>query len=661
MTARYRQSRNLFAASLVTVATVARAQTVIDRTTHADRLEAMWLAQCIANWTGLRGEGQRTQPPFPTDADWGTNLGRGTLEFVLQDPWGADDDTDIEYVWLHLMDQHGSALLSPEQIRDGWIAHVNRFIWVSNANARALMDRGVTPPGTGLASANNFWLQIDAQLTTEFFGAFAPGMPGIALELADLPIRNTASGHAAHASQYFVALYALAPLADTEAPLPERLEWLVEEARRWIPDSSKAADIVDFVLADYRANPDLDDWERTRDLVYQRYQLNPAANGFKYRGWTESSVNFASGIICLLYGQGDLARTIRIGTLCGWDADNPTATMGGLLGLMLGTDAVHAAFPGETLSDRYWITRTRDALPDYLPDDLSAEDTFSLMASRMLPLVDDAVRRGGGVVDQFGEGWIVPALPVDPLVQNPLASLDSRSQTLATRRAGGVVTGTSSVTSLTPSTRGVRQPSYFASAFHLDFSGRDVLIDADRRFYSTEGAALAPDTPITLTVTFDRDVVAGALRLIEGDHFDPPVSGGSFEDVAIELLIGGVWTPQPGLVPSEPLRADQPFQTIDWVLADPAACRGVRLTGLPGGSGRFVTASAIDILAPAEVQSRGFDLTGDGLVDIEDLYSWHRMPVDLTGDGVIDVGDKDALEQAVRWKELEDMQGHRRP
>src|SRR5690606_19354840 len=144
-------------------------------------------------------------------------------------------------------------------------------------------------------------------------------------------------------------------------------------------------DIVDFVLADYLANPDVTDWERTRDLVYERYQAQAAANGFAYRGWTESSVNFAGGLIALLYGEGDLRRTIQIGTLSGWDSDNGTATMGGVLGLMLGSDAVEAAFPEYTLSDRYDAWRTRDDLPDYLPADAAAQDTFTMMAGRMLP------------------------------------------------------------------------------------------------------------------------------------------------------------------------------------------------------------------------------------------------------------------------------------
>ena len=49
-----------------------------------------------------------------------------------------------------------------------------------------------------------------------------------------------------------------------------------------------------------------------------------------------SGINFASSLISLFYGEGDLKETIKIGTLAGWDSDNPTATWGGLLGFMYG-------------------------------------------------------------------------------------------------------------------------------------------------------------------------------------------------------------------------------------------------------------------------------------------------------------------------------------
>lgn len=55
---------------------------------------------------------------------------------------------------------------------------------------------------------------------------------------------------------------------------------------------------------------------------------------------------------------GDIKETIKIAVLAGWDADNPAATLGGLLGFALGRDHLEKAFGG-ALSDRFSIHRTR--------------------------------------------------------------------------------------------------------------------------------------------------------------------------------------------------------------------------------------------------------------------------------------------------------------
>ncbi|AGP42024.1 ADP-ribosylglycohydrolase family protein [Sorangium cellulosum] len=369
----------------------------LDRAAYAERLRAMWLGECIANWTGLTTEGVRIERPFFTDADWGTPQGRNgaRIDFVLLDPCPADDDTDIEYVYLHLMTEARTLFLSPEAIRDGWRAHINDFIWVSNRRARDLLERGVLPPRTSHPALNPDALHIDAQLTTEIFGALAPGMPALALRIADLPIRTTARAHAAHAAQFHVLLFSLASTVDPEKPRREEIVRIVREARGHLPDASKAADVIDFVLSAYLSADDPEDWESARDAIAHRYQEQARAHGFVYRGFTESAINLATGTMALLFGGGSFRRTVQIGTLSGWDSDNGTATMGGLVALIGGMEELHRAFPGARLAQRYRIHRTRPTLPDRLPEDREAEDTFTAIAQRMVALVDLAAQADG--------------------------------------------------------------------------------------------------------------------------------------------------------------------------------------------------------------------------------------------------------------------------
>ncbi|MFN7020443.1 MAG: ADP-ribosylglycohydrolase family protein [Phycisphaerales bacterium] len=656
-------------------AAVAAPPREIDRAAYADRLRAMWLAEAMANWTGIRTEGRRAAPPFHTDADWGTNpypdAAHINLSFALaNDPWWGDDDTDVEYVYLHLLTRHSATRLTAEQIRDGWMTHINHDIWVSNAAARDAMTLGLRPPATGFAQANlppsyaDLSVMIDAQLTTEFFGALAPGMPEVALELADLPIRTTATGHAAHAAQFFVALYALATQVDRSLPPGEQAVWLVRQARKFIPGTSKAADIADFVLADYLANPDKDDWECTRDAVYARYQLNAAANGFVYRGWYESSVNFAAGLIALLYGEMDLPRTVRIGTLSGWDSDNGTATMGGLLGLVLGMDGVLDAFvewrpPNLPPSDRFRASRTRDNLPDHLPDDPGADDTFTLMAARCLPIIDRVVAESGGRVG--ADSWLLPPggagdglTPEAALALSPTHRLTASSANIQLPLVGGTVWPSINIPGSPPSGYGSWTPAVICTGGIYDFRGLEPA-PGSKHYTSTRRTTPTPEIH-AFTVNYSQPVAVQSVRFVEGNHFHAPadaVSGGWFESITVEVYAGGSWI-APQVSASEPLDAAIPFQTIDHLLTTPVWATAIRVSGRAGGEPgqTFATCSALDALGPVEVSPRRtFDLNGDGRSDTEDLYHWMNSGGDLNLDGIVDSADFSHVMRAIRWTE----------
>ena len=241
----------------------------INRTNYKDKLEGFWLGSCIANWTGLPTENQRTDFPFFTDEDFGP----GKFDYVLdQHPWGADDDTDIEYVYQHAMEEYGY-MLTGKQISIEWQDHIGLpKLWVSNLSALGQMQNGTVPPETSFPENNPMWDMIDAQLTTEIFGALAPGRPDVALEIGHLPIRTTAYLHSEWAAEFYVIMYSLTSTADATLSRAEQVRWMAEQARKRIPDWSYIADMFDYVKAQYDANPDKENWEVTRDEVAMRYQ-----------------------------------------------------------------------------------------------------------------------------------------------------------------------------------------------------------------------------------------------------------------------------------------------------------------------------------------------------------------------------------------------------
>lgn len=426
-----------------TEATATAESILISRSDYLQKLQGFWLGQNIANWTGLITEmdkvGTTETLPFYTDEDWGKPDNKAmwgefvphanTIDFYFEPlgtPWGADDDTDIEYMYAHLHDQLNTSKLTAVQIRDGWLQHIysekdaplfkkfpnskpikENFLWVSNERARELMEAGMTPPQTSEPINNSNHMMIDAQLTTEIFGLLAPGRPDVALDIAYLPIRTTAKGDAEWISQFYIAMHSLASVVETTQSPVNQMLWLADQSSKYLPPTSSPAKMYQFIKAHYLNNPDKDDWESTRDVIYQRYQLE-SNDGYSYNKPFDAGINFAASLVSLFYGQGDIVRTIQIGSLVGWDSDNPTATWGGLLGFMAGPQSIADAFKQNNFSDTYWIHRTRRNFPDKTPN-VMGEDSFVKMAEREIRTIDRVViERMGGLISSDGQYWHIP-------------------------------------------------------------------------------------------------------------------------------------------------------------------------------------------------------------------------------------------------------------
>jgi hypothetical protein len=235
--------------------------------------------------------------------------------------------------------------------------------------------------------------------------------------------------------------------------------------------------------------------------------------------------------MALLYGQGDFRRTVQIGTLSGWESDNPTATMGGLLGLLLGRQAVANAFPGARLSDGFDISRTRLDMPDYLPADPAAEDTFEMLPARMLAIIDRCVVDAGGTADLNADSWTIPLSAAAPLGQSPTERLYERSANHWVRARGGTVTTSTSVTG--QPNDALSDLAVLADGAEHDFSGIDTAIDRSP-IYSTQHRDAVSGEIQSLTVRYSVPVEVDAIRFIEGDHRTTG-AGGWFESIQIAV------------------------------------------------------------------------------------------------------------------------------
>ena len=404
-------------------------ENVISVIQYKEKMKGFWLGQCIANMTGLVTEmdkigniGKIKTGKFYTSDDWGkldqpsifdpskpSQLSKN-IDFVFEQNgvWPADDDTDIEYMYQELLFTNKTAFLTSSQIKNGWQKHIKleeeNFLWVSNQRAFDLMNEGILPPETSNPKLNEHYDMIDAQLTTEIFGLLSPSRPDIALKMANLPVLTTARDNAKWISDFYISMHSLAYNIDFSKDIKKEIFSLAENSRYLLPDSSYSSKMYDFVKKQYDSGVS---WEEARDKIYERYQVNEddgydiTSRNLYCNGCFAAGINFAASLISLFWGEGDLKKTIKIGTLMGWDSDNPTSTWGGLIGFILGKEGIEEEF-GKKFSNEYFIHRTRQNFEKPI-------DNFDNMADKGINIISRLViNELGGSYDIDNQLWYIP-------------------------------------------------------------------------------------------------------------------------------------------------------------------------------------------------------------------------------------------------------------
>jgi len=399
----------------------------IDKEEYSNKLEGFWLGQSIANWTGLITEmdkigniGEIKTGNFYTRENWSKkdepniwspNNKYETIDFVLRNKneiWGSDDDTDVEYMYQELLFQSNETVLSPKDIRDGWLKHMKieeeNFLWVSNQKAFDLMNQGFLPPETSNPKFNEHFDMIDAQLTTEIFGLLSPTNYKYALKMSNLPVRTTSRGDAALISEFYIIIHSLASTINQSNPIDKELIKISDLASDVLDKNSYSFKMYDYVKKKFESGIK---WEQTRDSIYNRYQVNQmdgydiTSRELYCNGCFASGINFASSLVSYFYGKGDFKETIKIASLSGWDSDNPASTWGGLLGFIHGKTKIENIF-NKPLSNKYNIHRTRQNFEN------NGLDNFKNMSKKGLSIIDNVVLKTGGFIDLDENSWYIP-------------------------------------------------------------------------------------------------------------------------------------------------------------------------------------------------------------------------------------------------------------
>jgi hypothetical protein len=211
-------------------------------------------------------------------------------------------------------------------------------LWHANLAARRALRRGISPALSGTPKYNAHANDIDFQIESDFIGLMAPGLPRASNDIAWRAGRVMNYGDGIYGGMFVSGMYAAA-FFEKE---PRKV---VEAGLSCIPQKSPYAILIADVLQWHKQYPQ--DWKKVWQLIEDKWdKRDPCPNGALMPFNIDAKLNGAYIVLGLLYGERDFGKTIEIATRAGQDSDCNPASAGGILGVMLGYDAIPEEWKG---------------------------------------------------------------------------------------------------------------------------------------------------------------------------------------------------------------------------------------------------------------------------------------------------------------------------
>jgi hypothetical protein len=339
-----------------------------------DKIKGGWAGQMIGVTYGAPTEFKYhgTIIPDSVEIPWPES---GYCQWWFDNTPGIYDDIYMDLTFVEVFEKYG--LDAPVERFAEAFAYAEYPLWHANQAARYNILNGIMPPESGHWLNNPHADDIDFQIEADFAGIMSPGMPITSAEICDKIGHIMNYGDGWYGGVYVASMYTLAFITDD-------IDFIVREALNMIPAKSTFYKMMADVISWSEQN---EDWKVTWQLLQDKWgnhQLCP--QGFSDPFNIEASINCAYIIIGLLYGEGDMGKTVDISTRCGDDSDCNPSNAGGILGTAIG----YSNIPD------YWLNNVKEVEDIVFPfTSLSLNDTYLLSKKHALELIE----RNGGVIN----------------------------------------------------------------------------------------------------------------------------------------------------------------------------------------------------------------------------------------------------------------------
>ena len=257
----------------------------------------------------------------------------GEITSYLRDfnNFAADDDTNGPVYFIRAMRDY-QLRPTPDQVAQTWLNYAGdghgMYWWggygrSTEHTAYLNLRAGIPAPRSGSIAQNGAAIaeQIGGQIFIDSWGWVNPGNPERAAEMSATAASVAHDGDGLNGARFVAACIASTFTARS-------IGEVFEAGFATLEAGSTYARVAEAVRAFHAEHPK--DWRACRDMLTADFGYD------RYPGVCHIIPNAGVLVLALLYGEGDLPRTVEIATMCGWDTDCNAGNAGAIVGTLQG-------------------------------------------------------------------------------------------------------------------------------------------------------------------------------------------------------------------------------------------------------------------------------------------------------------------------------------
>lgn len=236
-----------------------------------------------------------------------------------------DDDTNYTILGLYIVKRYGLDF-TPEDVAESWLLNLPILhTYTAERVAYQNLVNLIMPPRSG-EYRNPYREWIGAQIRADFWGYISPGDPVKAGELAwrDACVSHVKNG-------IYGEMFISASLS--WAFVSEDIEEIIKAGLSVVPERSRFYEAINKLLSFKREGKS---FEEVRDYIYKTYEEGKEHEEY-WHNWCHVISNALVVVSALLYSDLNYEKGITYAVSCGLDTDCNGATVGSVLGAIVGS------------------------------------------------------------------------------------------------------------------------------------------------------------------------------------------------------------------------------------------------------------------------------------------------------------------------------------